>query len=489
MKKQFFFKMLVPLVIMAFFSCKKAGNVAPELAVSPTAITFTPEGGTQDVSITCNATWSISNPGSSWLQLNTTSGSSGSTVIHLTTLSQNGTGATRSSVLVISSSNGQARDLKVFQTSNLFPTYNTSPKAPDATGMSSNAVQLAAKMKLGWNIGNTLESPGETGWGNPLITEDYVKFVKSQGFNAIRLPCAWNWGHLSNPAKAEIDANWLNRVKEVVGYCVKNDMYVLLNIHWDGGWLENNCIPEKKDAVNAKQKAYWEQIATSMRDFDEHLIFASANEPAVANTAQLDVLLSYHQTFIDAVRSTGGKNAYRTLVVQGPSTDFDKTLRMMTKMPEDKVKNRLMLEVHSYTPYQFALMEKDEKWGNQFYYWGRSYHSSFDTAHNATWGEESEINRISKAMKARFVDKGIPVIIGEFGVIRRSSLTGNTLSRHLNARAYYLKYFVKQTISNGLIPFYWDEGGLGNNSFGIFNRHTNTVFDKQALDSLMLGTN
>ena len=201
----------------------------------------------------------------------------------------------------------------------------------------------------------------------------------------------------------------------------------------------------------------------------------------------MDVLLSYHQTFIDAVRSTGGKNAYRTLVVQGPSTDFDKTLRLMNKMPEDKAKNRLMIEVHSYTPYQFALMTRDEKWGNQFYYWGQGYHSSTDMAHNATWGEESEIDRIAKAMKAKFIDKGIPVVIGEFGAIRRGSLAGEALRRHLDARAHYLNYFVKLSKANGLIPFYWDEGGLGNNSFGLFDRQTNTVFDKQAVDSLLRG--
>jgi len=158
-------------------------------------------------------------------------------------------------------------------------------------------------------------------------------------------------------------------------------------------------------------------------------------------------------------------------------------------MPEDMVKDRLMLEVHSYMPYQFALMTQDEKWGNQFYYWGEGHHSAADTVHNATWGEEPEIDRIARTMKSRFIDKGVPVIIGEFGAIRRSALTGNALRSHLNARAYYLKYFVKEAKANGLIPFYWDEGGLGNNSFGIFNRQTNTVYDRQALDSLMHGTN
>ena len=95
-------------------------------------------------------------------------------------------------------------------------------------------------------------------------------------------------------------------------------MYVLLNIHWDGGWLEQNCTTAKKDSVNAKQKAFWEQIATEMRDFDEHLMFASANEPNTnSDPAQMAVLMSYHQTFVNAVRSTGGRNTYRTLVIQG----------------------------------------------------------------------------------------------------------------------------------------------------------------------------
>ncbi len=102
-------------------------------------------------------------------------------------------------------------------------------------------------------------------------------------------------------------------------------MYVLLNIHWDGGLLDANINAQKKDSVNAKQKAFWEQIATTMRDFDEHLMFASANEPAADDAGQVAILTSYHQTFINAVRSTGGRNSYGVLVVQGPSTNIEKT--------------------------------------------------------------------------------------------------------------------------------------------------------------------
>ena len=373
--------------------------------------------------------------------------------------------------------------------SNLYPSYNTNPIAADATGMSSTAVQLAAKIKLGWNMGNSLEAiGGETAWGNPKATKALIDLVKANGFNAIRIPCSFDQ-YLANSTTAKIKEEWLARVKEVVHYAIDNDMYVIVNIHWDGGWLENNCTEAAKSATNAKQKAYWEQIATTLRGFDEHLIFASANEPKVANATEMAVLTTYHQTFIDAVRSTGGKNAYRTLVVQGPDTDIEKTNKLMLTLPTDKVANRMMMEVHYYTPYQFTLMDKDADWGKMFYYWGANNRSTTDTERNPTWGEEADLTKLFKSMKTQFVDKGIPVILGEFGAIRRTNLTGTNLTLHLASRAYYLKVVVQQAKANGMVPFYWDEGNLGSNGFGIFNRFNTSVTDTQALNGLLDGLN
>lgn len=373
--------------------------------------------------------------------------------------------------------------------SNLYPSYNTNPIAADATGMSSSAVQLAAKIKLGWNMGNSLEAiGGETAWANPKATKALIDLVKANGFNAIRIPCSFDQ-YLANSTTAKIKEEWLSRVKEVVNYGVANDMYVIVNIHWDGGWLENNCTEAAKSATNAKQKAYWEQIATYLRDFDERLIFASANEPKVANATEMAVLTTYHQTFIDAVRSTGGKNAYRTVVVQGPDTDIEKTNKLMLTLPSDKVANRMMMEVHYYTPYQFTLMDKDADWGKMYYYWGATNRSTTDTERNPTWGEEADLAKLFKSMKTQFVDKGIPVILGEFGAIRRSNLTGSNLTLHLASRAYYLKSVVQQAKANGMVPFYWDEGNIGSNGFGIFNRFNTTVADTQALNGLLDGLN
>jgi len=357
--------------------------------------------------------------------------------------------------------------------------------------VNSTASQIASKIKLGLNIGNTLEATGgktETYWGNPKITKEFVKFVKDSGFTAIRLPVSWD--QYSNQATAEIESAWLNRVKEVVQYCVDNDIHVIVNIHWDGGWLENNVTPEKQVANNAKQKAFWEQIATLLRDFDERVIFAGTNEPNVKNpeesgstqktAEQMAVLMTYHQTFIDAVRATGGKNAYRTLIVQGPATDIELTNKFMTQMPTDSAMNRLMAEVHFYSPWNYTGMTKDEDWGNQFFYWGKGFHSTIDTKHNPTWGEEAYIDTWFKAMKTQFVDKGIPVIIGEFGTGIRTALTGDALKLHLDGRAYYFKYITQQALANGMQPFFWDIGGL-------LDRKNNVVLDQQAYDALIQG--
>lgn len=368
----------------------------------------------------------------------------------------------------------------------LYPSYNTNPSAPDLTGMESTATQIASHIKLGWNIGNTMEAiGGETNWGNPQVSNELLQLVKAQGFDAVRIPVSWD--QYANQETAEISNVWLNRVKQVVQLCRDNNLYVIVNIHWDGGWLENNVTTAKQAANNAKQQAFWEQIATQLRDFDEHVMFASTNEPNVETATQMAVLDSYHQTFVDAVRATGGKNAYRVLVVQGPSTDIEKTNNLWNQMPSDSATNRLMAEVHFYTPYNFALMKKDETWGKQFYYWGQDFHSTTNTERNPTWGEEATVNQLFELMKVQFVDQGIPVVLGEFSAMRRTSLTGDDLALHLAGRAYYHKYVVQQALARGLIPFYWDAGGLGNLSSGIFDRQNNTLFDTQTMNALLEG--
>ena len=367
-----------------------------------------------------------------------------------------------------------------------YPNYNTNPVAANATGMSSNAVQLAAKIKLGTNIGNTLDAYGctpasETCWGNPMVSAAYVKLVKDSGFNAIRIPVSWD--QYADQTTGKISDAWLNRVKQVVQYAVDNGLYVIVNVHWDGGWLERNINEASKVAVNAKQKAYWEQIATKLRDFDEHVLFASANEPEAKTAEQITILDGFHQTFVNAVRSTGGKNAYRVVVIQAPLTDIDRAFNDWHAMPSDTVTGRQMAEVHYY-PWSFTNQPEDADYSQVFCYWGNGFHSTTDTYRNSTREEEAYTDEQFAKMKTKFVDQGIPVVLGEFAAGLRPPSVCADMALHRASRAYYAQYVAKSALAHGMLPFYWE---IGMDPGLLFDRTTPAVGDSQIYDGLLVG--
>ena len=487
MRLKNFYKIVLLLIVTGFsVSCSNNGDQAPQLTVSVKTLSFEYEGGiSEEITIDANSTWTIANSGTSWLQMSKASGGDGTTVTTITVLA-NETKLSRSVILTVEADNGQARRIIVTQLGKLYPSYNLSPKVPDATGMSSTAVQLAAKIQMGMgiNIGNTMEAPTEAEWVTSKITESYIKFLKAKGFNAIRLPCTWISNHASDPDKMKIDEAWLNRVKEVVGWCVANDMYVMVNIHGDGILSAETMDQAHKEVTNAKQKALWEQIATTLRDFDEHVIFAGANEPPAENAEQMAILNSYYETFIKAVRATGGKNSYRVLVVQGPTTDPTKTFDLMNTMPTDKIPNKLMIEIHDYTPSLFTIItDGDPTWGNMIYYWGAGNHSTIEPERNATFGEEGAIDTEFQNIKQKFVDKGIPVILGEYAVWRRkapynSNYLPKELDKHNKSVNDWTYYVTKQAKVNGIMPFYWETGF-------VLDRANNVVKDQPIFDALV----
>ncbi|MDD5149817.1 MAG: cellulase family glycosylhydrolase [Flavobacterium sp.] len=506
--KNFYKIVMLLFMVTIAISCEDKGSgEAPILVVSTKEATFEPEGGTSTFTIEANSKWTIENE-ALWLQIDKAAGDAGTTTVTLTTLS-NDSGVTRPVKIRVIANNGQARVIYILQAPNLYPNYNLSPKPADATGMSSTAVELAAKMTMGVNIGNTMEAwrkngdvivSDETAWGNPKVTESYIQFLKATGFNAVRIPCSWNQGNLSDASKMKIDPVWLNRVKEVVGWCVANDMYVMLNIHWDGGWLESKELSDgtqthnfdpsssRKNVVNAIQKALWEQIATAMRDFDEHLFFAGSNEPAADNAQEMAILNSYHESFIKAVRSTGGRNTYRVLVVQGPGTNASKTYDLMT-IPSDPTPNRMMVEVHEYSPSQFCFVDEEVlgTWKVPVFYWGAGNHSTIEPERNATYGEEDEIADSFNKLKEKFISKGIPVVLGEYAAMRRNTSNNAKFipldtAKHNKSVDDWTTFVTKQCHTNGVVPFYWE---IGN----ILNRNNNTIKDQAMIDAMKAGLN
>jgi endoglucanase len=202
--------------------------------------------------------------------------------------------------------------------------------ALDSTGMSNlNSYEFSKKFGRGWNLGNSLEAiGGETAWGNPKTTQRLIDSIKAAGFNSIRIPVAWS--RFSDAPTYTIDTNWLARVEEVVNYALNDSMYIIMNEHWDGGWLQPTYA--EQEANNERLAAMWQQIAVHFRDYDDHLIFAGTNEVlfddnyGAPSVEYYTVQNGFNQVFVNTVRSTGGRNVYRYLAVQGFNTNIDYTV-------------------------------------------------------------------------------------------------------------------------------------------------------------------
>ena len=343
--------------------------------------------------------------------------------------------------------------------------------APDTAGIRAiTSAELSKKMGSGWNVGNSLEAiGGETAWGNPLISKRLIDSVKAAGFNVIRIPVAWS--KFTNATTYTIDTIFMKRVEEVVNFVLDNKMYAVMNMHWDGGWMQPTFA--KQEYVNSRLAIMWKQIDIHFRNYDDHLIFAGTNEVMVAkdySTPKKEyytVQNSFNQTFVNTVRSTGGRNYYRYLAVQGFNTNIDHTYNFFI-MPIDVVAKKLFVEVHYYDPYNFALN------GNSaITQWGKY---ADKPANTETWANESYVDSQFQKMKTKFVDHGVGVIIGEYGANARLSLGSNGLNAtYAGFRRYYMQYITQSIVKHGLMPVYWDNGNAGDKSMAIFNRLTGAI--------------
>lgn len=334
------------------------------------------------------------------------------------------------------------------------------PASAPTTGMRDlTSLQLSRLMGSGWNLGNSLEAiGGETAWGNPVTTQTLMNAVKAAGFKTVRIPVSWKQ---YADASDVISATWMARVTQVVDYAKTAGLFALINIHWDGGWMQPTFARQAE--ANARITKFWTQIANNFKGYDDTLLFAGTNEVMVdgdygtPKAEYVTVQNGFNQQFVNAVRATGGNNALRHLVVQGFNTNIDHTVNFAV-MPTDTASNRLMMEVHYYDPYNFTLNDKSTIWQ-----WGAG---ATDPKATETWANEAYADAQFQKMKLAYVDKGIPVILGEFGAIRRTEYPG--------AEAYRLAWdraIARSAWAHGVVPVYWDAGAATeNHSMGLFNR-------------------
>ena len=360
-----------------------------------------------------------------------------------------------------------------------------------------NQSQIVEAMGPGWNLGNQLESvtdnvPEETNWGNPVITEKLIQSVKAAGFKSIRIPVSY-FAKIDDDKDYTIDSKWLDRVQEVVDYCIKNDLYAVINIHGDGyntidgSWLL--CNGKNQTEIKKKYKKVWKQIAERFKNYDEHLLFESMNEEfdgsySEPNKEYYQNINDYNQIFVDTVRKTGDNNTKRWLIIPGWNTNIDYTAGDYGfKLPTDqyrdksidKEEQRIMISVHYYSPWDFCGGENGviTQWGNE----------ADDPSKTSTTCDETYMKNQLNLMKTTFADKGYPVFIGEYGSIGKTSYD----SENEYYRAYFARKLCQLSRKNGCIPMYWDNGYNGVHGFGLFDRTTCEITQPVIIDAIMEG--
>jgi aryl-phospho-beta-D-glucosidase BglC (GH1 family) len=321
---------------------------------------------------------------------------------------------------------------------------------------------------LGWNLGNCLDVPeGESAWGNPKATPELMSGVAKAGFGLVRIPITWT-RHMGSAPDYVIEPRWLERVDEVVGYARSAGLYAIINVHHDGAdgfkgvqWLAlkdeaGNTTEANNALVKARFSAVWAQIAKHFSGYGEELLFESMNEVhdgyGAPDPRHLTFINDLNQAFVNVVRGTGGNNAQRHLVVPGYNTNIDHTLTGF-KLPTDTVANRLILSVHYYDPYLFALMGKTHTWGSA-------------SPGRDDWGQEDFVTKQFDRLKSAFIDKGVPVLLGEYGATHQAGFE--------DYQRYYVEYVTKAAVDRGILPVYWDNGGSGSGGekFGLIDRNS-----------------
>lgn len=362
-------------------------------------------------------------------------------------------------------------------------------------------------MGSGWNLGNTLEAnsngtPNETVWGNPQASSALMKLIKNSGFNTIRIPVSY-LSKIGSAPDYKIDAAWLSRVKEVVDMALAEDLYVITNIHGDGyhgvtgGWLL--CDAQNQTEIKAKFKAVWQQIATTFKDYDEHLIFESMNEvfdgtyewqnPGVPypNAGYYQNINDYNQIFVETVRPISLNNAKRWLLIPGWNTDIDLTSEAKGfKIPEDKYVDRstsgkrLMISVHYYAPWDLCGDDTDEgvtRWGDEAW----KENSSKCTTYGQGANSESTMSGQFDKLKSWFTSQGYPVVVGEYGTVDKTSYD----AENSKYTAYWTKTLCENARRVGAVPVLWDNGHLSTaKGFATINRATNTVGRTYIVDAI-----
>ena len=358
-------------------------------------------------------------------------------------------------------------------------------------GVDTTAIEFVENMKIGWVLGNTFdaytdenradEMSYESYWCGIETTKEMIDAVKAAGFETIRIPVSWH-NHVSDDGSYTISEAWLNRVQEVVDYAMDNDMYIILNIHHDNSTSYMYPSQEYMEQSKAYVGSIWSQVAERFADYDEHLILESLNEPRLVGTnyewwldlnnqecvEAVQCINELNQLFVDTVRASGGHNADRYLLVPGYDASLQGATNQYFELPQDTDgnQNKILVEVHAYTPYSFALQGPGES--------GSTNQWSVDRA-----ASTSEIDSTMDALYEKYVKNGIGVVIDEFGARDKDN--------NIQARTDFATYYIAAARARGITCCWWDNNAFSGNgeNFGIFRRIVSQFLYPELVEGMM----
>lgn len=332
----------------------------------------------------------------------------------------------------------------------LLTAISTAASAEELTGLTAS--EIVAQMGIGWNLGNTFDATGgnktlvysqEQSWGNPKVTPELIRKVKEAGFSTIRIPVTW-YRQLSYDGKFTINPAFLARVKEVVDMAYAEGLYVIINMHHEE-WLNSKDLDKDYEKIGVQLAAMWRQIADAFAEYDQHLIFEGMNEPRMAGAGEAEwngtkegsAAVNYlNQVFVDTIRTDAkGHNGERALMIPAYAASSSAILMSRVVIPQwngEQAKN-IIASVHSYNPYDFCLQDKL---------------STFDPKHDA-----SSIDTLFINVKYIFLNKGIPVVIGETGATNTNDNT--------EERGNWAFYMAQKAATYGIPIIIWDNGHNG----------------------------
>lgn len=329
------------------------------------------------------------------------------------------------------------------------------------------AFEITEDMGLGWNLGNSFDAfnanasniglSSETCWGNPKTTNEMLDAVKAKGFNTIRVPITW-FQHVDE--NYTIDEAWLARVKEVVDHCYDNGMYVIINLHHEEPYQNRSTLGEDYEEINQYVTTIWGQLAEAFKDYDQHIIFETMNEPRATGTdhewwgptaAEVDTINKINANSLEVIRKAGGQNETRLVMMPGYCASSDVAMMSKTIIPDDDF---VAASVHAYSPYSFAMNAEVED------------HSVFTDANR------NELVSIMDGIRKTFGDKDIPVVLGEFS----ASDYNNT-----EARCEWAETYLSTTKAYGMPCVLWDNNSIGGTNkaenHGYLNRSNCTWYE------------